>query len=473
MNDITLIEKLGTALRQVPGGCRQLVEATFEQIAAYDGKLNSVSVVLTERALAIADELDAELARGNDRGLLHGIPFGIKEVFDVQGAVTTAGCPPYARRRGIAGQDAALVAKLIAAGAIPIAKTQTNDLAYGLDGCNPNYGNTYNPWDLSRISGGSSSGSGAAVCAGLLPFALGTDTGGSIRVPSAYMGITGIRATHGQDQRGMVPLAPIFDTIGAMARRAKDVARVQAILRDEPFPTELFAESPQERLKHLQIGVVEDAGLAQLPPATLTVYKESLLLLEAAGVQLQPVNLPGFASDEAIQTFTVLQHTQALYHARDRFAEDAATMDPATRTRLERGATFSAIDYIQAEQTRHQLTAQVRATLTNLDALLLPIAPLPAPLPGDDQFELAGQSISLRGHILRLCCIGALSGHPIAAVPAGLCQGLPLGWQVLGHRNHDLFLLSLADAIQLITAVPFQPIVHAEIFDHLAVSAPI
>lgn len=473
MNDFTLIEKLGHALRQAPDGCRRLVEASIEQIAAHDDSLNSISVVLTERALAIANELDAELASGNDRGVLHGIPFGIKEVFDVQGTVTTAGCPPYARRRGVAEQDAALVAKLIAAGAIPIAKTQTNDLAYGLDGCNPNYGNTYNPWDLSRVSGGSSAGSGAAVCAGLLPFTLGTDTGGSIRVPSAYMGIAGIRATHGQDRRGMVPLAPIFDTIGAMARQAKDVARVQAVLRDESFPIEWFAESPQERLKHLQIGVVEDAGLAQLPTATLAVYKESLLLLEAAGVQLQPVNLPGFASNEAIQAFTVMQHAQAFYHARDRFAEDAAMMDPATRARLERGSTFSAIDYIHAEQTRQRLTAQVQATLTNLDALLLPIAPMPAPCPGDDQLELSGQSTSLRGHILRLCCIGALSGHPIAAVPAGLYQGLPLGWQVLGHRHHDLFLLSLADAIQLITAVPFQPVIHTEILNYFATSTSI
>jgi aspartyl-tRNA(Asn)/glutamyl-tRNA(Gln) amidotransferase subunit A len=460
MNDLTPIEKLSTEIRRTPHGCRRLIESTLEKLHTYDEKLNSISVTLPERALAIADALDAELATGGDRGILHGIPFGIKEVFDVAGVVTTAGCPPYARRRGIAEQDAALVAKLINAGAIPIAKTQTNDLAYGLDGCNPNYGNTYNPWDLARVSGGSSAGAGAAVCAGLLPFALGTDTGGSIRVPSAYMGIAGIRPTHGQDTTGMVPLAPIFDTIGPMAQRTRDVARVHAILRDEPFPKELFAETPQERLKHAQIGVVEDAGLAQLPPETLSVYKESLLILEAAGVQLQPINLPGFAGEEAINAFTVLQHSQALFNARDRLAEDAPAMDPATRARLERGFTFSAVDYIQAEQTRKMLATQVRSALANLDALLLPVSPMPAHLPGEDDLELHGQIVSLRGQILRFCCIGALSGHPIAAIPAGLYQGLPLGWQVVGHFNQDLPLLALADAIQLTVSVPFHPVLH-------------
>ncbi|MBD3885607.1 amidase [Phormidium tenue FACHB-886] len=460
MRDLSILEQLSHDLQNRFLSSRELVEHVLENIKTRDRTLNSISAIIPERALAMADRLDRELAEGKIRSPLHGIPFGVKDFLDVEGAVTTAGFPAYARRKGIATQDAELVARLVAAGAIPVAKTSTNELAYGLDGCNVHYGQVYNPWDPARVAGGSSSGSGAAVAANLLPFALGSDTGGSIRVPCAYNGISGIRATHGQVFTGCVPLAPIFDTVGPMARWARDVAIAHAILQQETFPQGTFNLNPEERIRGLVLGVVDDAGLAKLPPETLEIYKNSLRTLEAAGVYLDLIDLPIFAGDEAFQTFTTLQSVQGLYSHLKHFEEDADEMSPTVRSRMERGFQISALDYVRAEQVRQSIVARVKQALEGRAALLLPTTPTPAHYPDIDTFDFKGSLVELRNSILRLCCIGALSGHPIAAVPAGLYQGLPLGWQVVGGKKQDLTVLALADAIQHLITMPFQPAIH-------------
>ncbi len=452
---MTLLTDLAQFIRSQPDGCHQVVSYYLEAIQAHNDTLNAVSIPLRERALATAQLRDQELRAGHDRGPLHGIPFGIKEVMDVGGVVTTAGCPGYAQRHGIPTQDAALVQRIESAGAIPLAKTQTNDLAYGLDGLNAHYGDTHNPWDPSRISGGSSSGSAAAVCAGLMPIALGTDTGGSVRVPSAYTGIAGIRSTFGQDTRGLVHLVPIFDTVGPMARSAWDVALMQAVLTGDPLP------SRRQTLAGIRLGVEADAGLSKLTPNVRTIYDASLASLQSVGSHLEAIQLPPFADGTAFQVFTVLGGVQALATHRAAVEDPNFEMDPRTRQRLERGTTFKGVDYVEALQSQAQLRSLVEKALTEVDALLLPVSPTTAPLKGVDQVTLEGSSFSIREQTLSLCCIGALSGLPIAAIPAGLLEGLPLGWQLVGKRGSDLHLLALADAIQTHLAVPFQPVIEA------------
>ncbi|MGF1576900.1 MAG: amidase, partial [Cyanophyceae cyanobacterium] len=334
---MTLLTDLAQFIRSQPDGCHQVVSYYLEAIQDHNDTLNAVSIPLRERALATAQLRDQELRAGHDRGPLHGIPFGIKEVMDVGGVVTTAGCPGYAQRHGIPTQDAALVQRIESAGAIPLAKTQTNDLAYGLDGLNAHYGDTHNPWDPSRISGGSSSGSAAAVCAGLMPIALGTDTGGSVRVPSAYTGIAGIRSTFGQDTRGLVHLVPIFDTVGPMARSAWDVALMQAVLTRDPLP------SRRQTLAGIRLGVVADAGLSKLTPKVRTIYDASLASLQSVGSLLEAIQLPPFADGTAFQVFTVLGGVQALATHRAPVEDPDFEMDPRTRQRLERGTTFKGV----------------------------------------------------------------------------------------------------------------------------------
>jgi aspartyl-tRNA(Asn)/glutamyl-tRNA(Gln) amidotransferase subunit A len=479
---MSVIRGLAHSIRQQPGGCRRLVELCLERMAEFDSPecespLNSISKVLNARARAIADRLDEELTAGHDRGWLHGIPFGIKELFDVAGSVTTAGCPAYARRQSVATADSLVVARLVEAGAIPVAKTHTNDLAYGLDGRNHYYGDTRNAWNRDRIAGGSSGGSATAVCAGLLPLALGTDTGGSIRVPCAYQGIAGIRATHGQEMRGLVPLSPAFDTVGPIAREAEDVAIAHAVLQGNSSLT-WGTELPTLHVRGKVFGAIGDAGLDRLPDATADVYDASLRTLIRAGASLERVNLPGLAAESALHAFTVIQTVQALAAHRQLLEEP--DLDPNTRDRMTRGYQFSALEYVEALHLQEQLAREVRSALGNCDALLAPVTPLPAPLlspreapakpteiesevgilrlfPDEEPTPPQATELELRTDILRLNVIGGLSGLPIAAVPAGLYDGLPLGWQLVGGAGQDWDLLLLAAAVQRTLDVPFAP----------------
>ncbi len=427
-------------------------------------QLNAYLTVTADLALKQAATAETELAKGNgrsprrDRGPLHGIPISLKDNIYTTGIRTTAGSQIL--RDFVPKQDAPVVTALKQAGAVLLGKTNMHEFAYGVTNNNPHFGLVHNPWDLARISGGSSGGSAAALAAGLCFGSIGTDTGGSIRVPSSLCGTVGLKLTLGRvSTEHVIPLSPTLDVVGPMARTVSDVALLfQAIL--SPSASQNSFRQPKFSSPHARkprLGIPKEFFLDVLSPEVASVFDASLKLLRKDGAQIKRVSLPGIEETEDAGNQIAWPEALLFHQQSGWYPDRAAEYGEDVRSRLEMGTKVTAATYLQALQSREKFITRFHSTLreNDLDALIVPTTPITAPLIGEESTTIDGKSHATRALLLRLNRPANLAGIPAISVPCGLTKiNLPVGLQFIGALNAESLLLSIAHNFQRLISFP-------------------
>jgi len=409
---------------------RSLVEACLEKILDPNGEGRTTFLhVDRQAALAQADAMDLLRSSGAAPTPFAGIPVSIKDLFDVAGQVTRAGSKLLANRPA-ATQDAASVARLRRAGFVLIGRTNMSEFAFSGLGLNPHYGTPRNPWERAqgRIPGGSSSGAAISVADGMAHVGIGTDTGGSCRIPAAFTGLVGYKPTARRvPQSGAIPLSTTLDSTGPIARSVACCAAVDALLANEA-PPELTDCSPSG----LRFAIPKTFVLENMDADVSAHFARSLSLISAAGAHVEEIDIPEFARIPAINAKGGFSAAESYAWHRGLIASGAAEYDPRVLTRIERGATQNAADYIDMLAARTALIAAVEKRIARFDALLIPTTPIIAPriaaLASDDEFFKAN-ALALRNpaviNLLDGCAI-SIPNHEEGAPPTGLmlaCRG--------------------------------------------------
>ncbi|MCH7837123.1 MAG: Asp-tRNA(Asn)/Glu-tRNA(Gln) amidotransferase subunit GatA [Chloroflexi bacterium] len=427
----------------------EVTSALLERIERLNPKLNAFITVMAESALADARAADDEIAAGNYRGPLHGVPIGVKDLCATKGVRTTAGSKIMADN--VPDEDATVVRKLREAGAVIIGKTHMHEFAFGATGVNDHYGPARNPWDTERITGGSSSGSGAAVAAGLCYAALGSDTGGSIRIPASLCGIAGLKQTYGRvSLHGVVPLAWSLDHVGPMARTVRDCALVlTAIAGRDPKdpsttdePVEDWAADLDDGLAGLRIGVPTAYAFERTEPDVAALVHDAIATLERLGAEVQQLDLP-ILEEYWTNATQVLLGEAAAFH-RENMEQRPQDYGENVRPRIQLGLDMKVTDYVDAARYRDEARRTCDAVLlSDVDLLAMP-ATRTATVPID--------SVAADDPTVGLTLFTApfdLTGQPAISVPCGFTeQGLPVGLQLVGRRFDERTVLRAAHAFE-------------------------
>ena len=437
----------------------EIVRAHLDRIAALDGGLHAFITVTADAALDAARAAEGELAAGHSLGPLHGVPFALKDLFDTAGVRTTGGSKILADR--VPTVDSTVARRLRAAGAILLGKLNMHEFAYGPEGRNDHYGTSRNPWDAvdTRVAGGSSSGSGVAVAAGLAPAALGSDTGGSIRIPASLCGITGLKPTYGRVSRaGVLPLAWSLDHVGPMTRSAQDAALVLRALAgyDAADPTTSvlpvadYTAALTGSVKGLRVGLLRAFFLEAAAPEVRQAVEAAARALEGLGAQVDEVQLEHVAS-VAAASMAIVSAEALAYHA-EWVRTRPGDYQPDVLDRLRTGAFVSGVHYVRGQQARALFRAAVDEALAKRDVLLAPATPIVATRVGETEAVLGDGKTDVRSSLIRLTRPFNFSGHPACALPCGFTDGgLPIGVQIVGRPFDEATVLRAADAYQRIT----------------------
>jgi aspartyl-tRNA(Asn)/glutamyl-tRNA(Gln) amidotransferase subunit A len=414
----------------------QLVEAALDRLAEVDEDVRAFVEVSADSARAEARE---RAAQRDGHGPLHGVPFAVKDLLDVAGQVTRAGSlvpPPPA-----AARDAAMVSRLRAAGAVVVGRTRTHEFAWGLTTWHPAVGGTRNPWGVDRTAGGSSGGSAAAVAAGVVPFALGTDTGCSLRLPATWCGLVGHKPTWGLvPLDGAVPLAPSLDCGGALTRTVEDARLVLSVLSGQPLDA---VDLGSPRVGRVLVRAVADARAA---PEVERALDDVVRALRPSAVV--DVSLPQAELLPAI--YAAVQGSEAVveHRARGWWPAHADSYGADVRNRLERASAMTAEQVAEGSLLREALRVQVDALFDELDLLVLPVASC-GPSRVTDPDERPDGLGPLRGAVLPWTVLANLCGLPACAVPVGTdADGLPIGVQLVGRRGDDARILAAAERVE-------------------------
>jgi aspartyl-tRNA(Asn)/glutamyl-tRNA(Gln) amidotransferase subunit A len=439
------VHQLSAALRSRRLSSVELVNALLERIATHDQKLHAFVALYPDEARLAAEAADRAIRSGHAVGPLHGIPIALKDLVEIEGRVTTGGSKVWQDR--LSTTTATLVRKVKAAGMIVIGKTHSVEFAMGGWGTNQYMGTPWNPWDLKtpHTPGGSSSGSGVAVAARLVPCAIGTDTGGSVRMPASWCGIVGLKVTVGRiSTYGILPLAPTLDTPGPMTRSVEDAAILFDILQGfDPLDHRTSGRSAADPIPSLRRGVA-GLRLAVLPEGdrtgvdqvVLAAYDDSVEVLRGLGAQIVNLNLPRKFSDFAELTGQIIgaEGYTAVGDIVDRLD---LPVDEAVRPRIWIGKSMSARDYLRALAEREKLTRQFAGVFANIDALLTPTTATP-PIPITTVDQARSPAVFTRMvNLLDLCALSLPNGFTAAGLPTSLqivCRGydeglaLRIGW---------------------------------------------
>ena len=425
----------------------ELAESCLARIAELEPGLNAFILVARESALTGAQAAEREIAAGNYRGPLHGIPLSVKDLFDVAGVPTTAGSGFPAEP---AAHDSAVVERLRAGGAVLLGKTGLHELAFGVTSQNPHFGPITNPWARDRSPGGSSGGSAAAVATGGGFGSIGSDTGGSIRIPAALCGIVGLKPTRGRvSLRGAIPLSWTLDHAGPLARTVRDAAVLYAAIagddardpgsRSAPYDDPL-AEIDKGAAR-LRIGIWK-SGLDAADADVRIAVDEAIKALASSGARVESVDLP--RADELAECQRVVLGTEAYAYHRERVENEPERFGADVLERLRRGKANSGHDYAAARRARSEIRTAFDALFGSLDALALPTTVVTAPLrEGADAVATAARLTSLTSPF-------NLTGLPAISVPCGHgVYGLPVGLQLVGRRWGEARLLRIARAYEV------------------------
>jgi aspartyl-tRNA(Asn)/glutamyl-tRNA(Gln) amidotransferase subunit A len=434
------ITELARALRTRAVTALEVTEACLQRIADQDASINAFITVLGDEARAQARAADGELAAGRDRGPLHGVPISLKDIIDLRGTPTTAAS--RVRQDHVAARDAVVVERLREAGAVFLGKTNLHEFALGTTNEDSAYGPVRHPLDPNRSPGGSSGGSAASVLAGMAYASIGTDTGGSIRIPSAACGLVGLKpALPDVPTDGVVPLSSTMDHVGPLCRSVDDAAIVYRVLRgqasgDLPFEGGSHTGSPGGG-SHLRVGVLRGYFTALLDPQVAAAFERTCDRLRDAGVTLEEADVP-HAGDIAAVYLHIILAEAAAYHATT-LESRPGDYTTNVRLRLEMGRYILAEDYVRALRGRDQLRREVDAALGSRDLLLLPTLPVPATRLGIATVRVNGAEEPVRNITLRLTQLFNISGHPAITLPCGRTDhGLPIGAQLVGRNTDEL-----------------------------------
>jgi aspartyl-tRNA(Asn)/glutamyl-tRNA(Gln) amidotransferase subunit A len=417
-----------------------LVDASLAAIAEHGARTNAFILVDADGARAAARAVDDERRRGVDRGPLHGMPISIKDLIDVTGQPTTAAS--RVRAGHIALRDATVVQRLREAGAVLIGKTNLHEFALGTTSEESAFGAVHNPRDVSRSAGGSSGGSAAAVATGMGLASIGSDTGGSIRIPAAACGVVGLKPALGEvPLDGVVPLSATFDHVGPITRSVADAASVWAVLAGRAMPR---IDPPAS--KTLTLGMLGGYFLALLDADVRVAVDDAIVRLRLSGMVIESRSVEH--SETIVDTYVNISLPEAAnWHART-LDSRAADYHPAVRQRLEFGRTISAVSYLHAREMRAALRRAVDVALDGCGALVLPTLPIVAPPLGAAEVTMdSGQTLTVRAAMLRLTQLFNITGHPAISLPAR-ASGLPVGLQLVGRRDQTEQLLAIAAACE-------------------------
>jgi aspartyl-tRNA(Asn)/glutamyl-tRNA(Gln) amidotransferase subunit A len=449
---------LAEAAREIRAGRLSPVELTravLERVQALNDTVNAYITITAESAMQEAANAERDILHDGYRGPLHGIPIALKDLFDTQGVRTTGGSKILADR--VPDADCTVVANLRRAGAVLLGKLNLHEFAFGVTSVNPHYGPARNPWDTKRITGGSSGGSGAATAAGMCFASLGSDTGGSVRIPACLCGIVGLKPTYGLvSRRGVLPLSWSLDHVGPMARTVEDTALMLNVIagHDSEDPGSLVAPAQDythglsEGLDGVRVGVLGGDYVLALDPEVEGAMAQALELMEALGALVErDVTIPLAEYASAANT-TIISAEAATIHARYLNSQPQAYGDDVYQ-RLTLGRLIPATDYINAQQARRHIHRQVLEALEGFDLLALPMMPVPAPRIDEASVQLDGNSVDVRSALTRYTGLFNLSGLPAISVPCGFTsQGLPVGIQLVGRPLAEAILLRAAHAYE-------------------------
>jgi aspartyl-tRNA(Asn)/glutamyl-tRNA(Gln) amidotransferase subunit A len=462
------IEELARLYRKRKLSPVEVTKLMLARIDRLNPKLNAYITVTAELALAQAKKAETELfaPRGRkghrDRGPLHGIPISLKDNIYTKDIRTTAGSKIL--KDFVPLHDAVVWAKLQEAGAILLGKTNLHEFAYGVTTNNPHYGPTRNPWDLTRIPGGSSGGSAAAVAAGLCYGSIGTDTGGSIRIPASLCGIVGFKPGIGcVSAEGVVPLSPHLDFVGPLARTVADAALLldPIFLRGKKEPSLLLPRKSSARsMRKIRLGLPKDFFFDLISDDVYLAFHEAVRKFQKEGATIQGISIPLLSETEEAGNHIAWPEASHYHQQAGWFPAHSAEYSEDVLSRLENGTKVSAITYLQALETRDKFIQQFHLTMADaaVDALVLPTTPITAPLIGEESTRIGDENHPTRALLLRLNRPANLAGVPAVSLPCGFtAAGLPVGLQLIGAVTDESLLLRIAHVAQSLMPVLRRP----------------
>ena len=447
------IREAAAGLRARRFSAVELATAAISRIDRHDPSLRAFITVTAGQALDQARQADRELAMGQDRGPFHGIPVALKDLFGTKGVRTTAGSKVY--ENFVPQINATVVEKLLAAGAVFLGKLNMHELAYGITSANPHFGAVRNPWNPEHSPGGSSGGSGAAVATQMVFMAMGSDTGGSIRIPASFCGTVGLKPTYGRVSRyGVLPLGFSLDHVGPLTRSVRDAAlALNAIAgHDRRDPTSsrrpVVDYVPDEgcSIRGVRVGIPDSFFFDRLDEGVESAVRGAVARAESLGAVVKPVRLPDMAALNAIARIVLLSEASAVAEPfmedRDQFGSDVLAL-------LDQGRLVPATDYVNAQRLRRKMRREFDQVWKEVDCLIAPATPSPAPRVGDTTIRLGGRDEDVRLASTRLVRGVNALGYPALSLPCGLsASGLPLGMQIIGAAFEEALLLRIGAALE-------------------------
>jgi aspartyl-tRNA(Asn)/glutamyl-tRNA(Gln) amidotransferase subunit A len=451
------LTEVAKAIAQKRFSSREATRSCLDRIAQWQPRLNAFMAIEAEAALAGADAADAALAKGNKHGALHGVPLAHKDMYYEAGKVVT--CGSRIRRDFVATTTSTALQRLKDAGTIRLGSLQMAEFAYGPTGHNSHYGPVHNPWNVDHITGGSSSGSGSAVAARLTFAALGSDTGGSIRMPAHFCGVTGLKTTSGRISRaGAMPLSQTLDTVGPLARSAEDCALLLGLMAgaDPEDPTAVTGPVPdymaatRGQIKGLRIGVPAAFYVEDLDPEVARMLDETIAVLKGEGVNIVQVELPDQRQLTAACQL-VLAVEAAAFHKRW-LIERPQDYGPQVLMRLQNGLAIPGVSYLEALRWRGPALSAHLAAVAGVDAVIAPVAPVAAPTIAESDVGNSPDAEAVIQRLTRFTRPINYLGLPSLALPAGFTRsGLPAAMQLIGRPFDEAMLLRLGAAFQRAT----------------------
>jgi aspartyl-tRNA(Asn)/glutamyl-tRNA(Gln) amidotransferase subunit A len=439
-----------------------LIEATLERIAKLNPTLNAFITVVEDSARRDAKNAESLIKEGKYRGPLHGIPISLKDLIYVKGVKSTSGSKILSNF--IPEYGSTVVKKLRNAGAIIVGMNNTHEFACGITNINPHYGSSKNPWDINRMSGGSSGGSAVAVSAGMTPASIGTDTSGSIRVPSSLCGLFGLKPTYGRVSKyGVQELAPSIDHIGPIARSTWDIAAVLQTIAgydkldnstvDLPVPefskVILEGESKEDRKSNkFKVGIPLEFFFDLIDSRVMHTIEKFVDRLQSCGISTSPVHVE--QTDKIFDSWRAIRlgesaavHEQWIKTRRGQYGQNVIVM-------LEKGLEVTAVEYINAHKLRMEIKTAFLKAMTDYDALLVPTTIIPAPLLDDTTVKINEDTIEVYQALSRLTTVFDITGLPAMNIPAGFIEGgeknrLPIGVQLVGRPFDEETLLKVSN----------------------------